>query len=574
MLLVLALVFVGIFAIFKSFDTWEYAQAIRRVSLLASLACCVATAPKKTLIGIVAFFALVTVLEVIERVQYTRDSRKLGCESPKMLSYRPFGIPLLRRMRELTAENRQLDFYLDIFRDSGRKTVRFLTANTLVVLTFEPDNVKTILATNFKDYSLGIRYEQFYPLLGNGIFTLSGDGWKHSRTLLRPQFARSQVSQLDSIHRHVSTLIELCKNQSQNHRFFDIQDLFHRLTIDTATEFLFGDSVDSLRNSTALMQGPKMAVSCAQFATAFSLCLDMLARRSQLGPMYWMADSFDFRRNVKICHNFVEHFVYRALERAARMQSEAELSEKRANESIDDANKKYVFIDELALTTNDPNVIRDQAFNILLAGRDTTASLLSFVVYHLARNKRVWAKLRNEIITAFGPTFDITSTTSTMSFEELKRCQYLNYVINETLRLHPSVPVNVRGAIRDTVLPTGGGLDGTKPVLIKKGMRVVYSPHVMHRLEEYWGANVLEFYPERWEGKGSLHGWEYLPFNGGPRICLGQQYALTEACYTIVALVQVFSDIGFDGTDPNCTDVRQKTQLTTCVANGVFVNCV
>jgi cytochrome P450 len=62
-----------------------------------------------------------------------------------------------------------------------------------VILTVEPDNLKAMLATQFSDFGLGLRHEQFYPLLGDGIFTLDGAGWTHSRALLRPQFARDQV---------------------------------------------------------------------------------------------------------------------------------------------------------------------------------------------------------------------------------------------------------------------------------------------------------------------------------------------------------------------------------------------
>lgn len=560
---------IPVYIVFKGWpEISQHATRVRQLCFLVVLGVFLYDTPIACLLALVGFFGYHILGEIFERLVYTRDSKRMGCESPKIWVFRPFGIPLLSKIRRLTEENRQLDFFTDILHESGCKTVRFLTLNTLVIMTYEPENVKTMLATKFKDYSLGIRYEQFYPLLGNGIFTLSGDGWKHSRTMLRPQFARSQVSQLDSIHRHVVTLIRLCQSKSSTGSgLFDIQDLFHRLTIDTATEFLFGDSVDSLRDSQVKIQGPTMAVSCAQFAVDFTACLDMLSHRSQLGPLYWCADSFTFRHQVKVCHNFVDHFVYRALARA----SASENQEKQDNQSSD---APYVFIEELALATKDPVVIRDQAFNILLAGRDTTAGLLSFILYHLSRNKRVWTKLRSEVVSHFGPTFDLERTTasSQMTFESLKRCQYLTHVINETLRLHPSVPVNMRSAIRDTVLPTGGGVDGTKPVLVKKGMRVVYSPHVMHRLPEYWGADAAEFRPERWEG--TLHGWEYLPFNGGPRICLGQQYALTETSFTIVALLLTFTEIQSDGRDPLCQDVRQRVQLTTNVANGVWVKCI
>ena len=90
------------------------------------------------------------------------------------------------------------------------------------------------------------------------------------------------------------------------------------------------------------------------------------------------------------------------------------------------------------------------------------------------------------------------------------------------LRLYPVVPVNLREAVKDTTLPVGGGEDGSKPVFVPKGTQVDYSVHVMHRLPHLWGEDADEFRPERWVGRKP--GWEYLPFNGGPRICLGREF--------------------------------------------------
>jgi cytochrome P450 len=77
---------------------------------------------------------------------------------------------------------------------------------------------------------------------------------------------------------------------------------------------------------------------------------------------------------------------------------------------------------------------------------------------------------------------------------------------------------------------------------------VMYNVYAMHRRTDFWGADAHLFRPERWE-ENAKHGWEYLPFNGGPRICLGQQYALTEASYTVVRLMQHFDSL--ENADPH-----------------------
>lgn len=116
--------------------------------------------------------------------------------------------------------------------------------------------------------------------------------------------------------------------------------------------------------------------------------------------------------------------------------------------------------------------------------------------------------------------------------------------MNETLRLYPVVPFNVRLALKDTTLPHGGGPDGLSPVGVLKNTPIGYSTLVMQRRTDLYppGSQPLEFNPDRW-----LHWqpkpWQYIPFNGGPRICIGQQFALTEMGYTIVRLLQVFERV-------------------------------
>jgi cytochrome P450 len=97
------------------------------------------------------------------------------------------------------------------------------------------------------------------------------------------------------------------------------------------------------------------------------------------------------------------------------------------------------------------------------------------------------------------------------------------------LRLYPPVPVNTRTALRTTVLPTGGGLDRKPPVLVPKGTLVAYSVYAIHRRPNLYGIDAELFRPERWDEDMPLDRddtnskWGYLPFNGGPRICLGSK---------------------------------------------------
>jgi cytochrome P450 len=113
--------------------------------------------------------------------------------------------------------------------------------------------------------------------------------------------------------------------------------------------------------------------------------------------------------------------------------------------------------------------------------------------------------------------------------------------MNETLRLYPVVPFNVRMSLHDTTLPRGGGPDGMSPIGVLKDTPIGYSSLILQRREDFYppGSNHLVFNPDRWYTWQPKH-WTFIPFNGGPRICIGQQFALTEMGYTIVRLLQRF----------------------------------
>ena len=203
------------------------------------------------------------------------------------------------------------------------------------------------------DFGYGLRRQIVGPLLGDGIFTQDGAAWKHSREMLRPQFSRQLYQDLDILRDHVDDLIKCILDQGQS---LDLQPLFFRFSLDTASAFLFGDSTYSLR---ANQSGEDI-----QFAESFDIAQDYVVQRYRYLDLYWLIGGRRFREACASVHHFVENIIDRRLTKQEKPFEHG----------------RYVFIDAIAEDSRDRTALRDQLINILLAGRDTTACLLSWIL--------------------------------------------------------------------------------------------------------------------------------------------------------------------------------------------------
>lgn len=444
---------------------------------------------------------------VISKVQNRRKAQALGCLPPHDTANSLLGIPAYLEVVKSAQQYRPIQYVMKRHAQNGN-TFAQTVLGTPLIMTIEPENIKAVLATQFNDFALGTRNKVFGAFLGDGIFTLDGSGWSHSRAMLRPQFAREQVADIGMLGEHVDNLFDAIPCDG---RPFDIQDLFYRLTLDSATEFLFGESTFCLSPRKAASSGPLAKTGGEKgFAYAFNRCQDDILKRIRAQKLYWLINPPEFRRAVKTVHEVVEYYVDKALAKHNAPEEE---------KNIDSPNSRYVFLEAVTRETQDRTILRDQMLNILLAGRDTTASLLTTSFFYLSRNPAIWDRLRSEILAAF----PASENDDKITIERLRDVKYLRYFINEVLRLVPPVPFNHRFATKDTSLPFGGGPDGKSPIFMKKGMKLSYSVAVMHRRKDIWGEDAEEFRPERWHER--KYGWEFLPFNGGPRICLGRMFS-------------------------------------------------
>lgn len=272
-----------------------------------------------------------------------------------------------------------------------------------IINSIEPENLKTMLATRFNDWNLAKqRKTALYPLLGHGIFTTDGAAWQRSRDLLRPNFVRSQFGNLKAFEVHIGHLIRLIPRDGST---IDLQELFFRLTIDTATELLFGESINSLASDSS-------EDSNSEFALAFNRSQEAVAQSARSLGFTALFPRPQLKKDVKYVHDFVGRYVDRCLE-----------SQKTQDVEKNDEDR-YIFLQQLAKDIQDPVRIRSELLNILLAGRDTTASLLSNAWFMLAKRPDVWAKLRVEVD-------DLNGELPT--FEQVKDMKYLRSFLNECM---------------------------------------------------------------------------------------------------------------------------------------------
>ncbi|KAH8585621.1 cytochrome P450 [Bisporella sp. PMI_857] len=223
---------------------------------------------------------------------------------------------------------------------------------------------------------------------------------------------------------------------------------FFRLALDSATEFLLGSCVES-----------QLSVLPQHFSGSLAI------------PGYsdWIMYNHEFYRLCRQVYGVVDHLIKQLLAHGR--------------------------------TTGNKTELRSEAFNVLIAGRDTTASFLSWLFYLLVRNAQVFTILREAIVFTFG----FYNEASNITFSALKNCTYLRYTLNETLRLFFSLSLNRRRAAADTCFSRGGEEDGLSPIYIRKGEEVIYSVYVLHRRKDLWGDDADKFRPERWERR--KHGY-------------------------------------------------------------------
>lgn len=485
----------------------------------------------QVLAAVITFLGVYVLLTTTDRVLTAQRRRQLaasrGCEPVRLRPSKDrFGIAMSREILQSDKEHRLPTFIHEVFGEMGAWTWGYKSVRRTATITADPILIHVLLSKQFDDFIVGMyRNAAWYPLQGDNVFTLDGSPWKHHRALLKPQFNKEMVADLENLEKHMKRFLGRLFEGGQTTREVNILILFYRLTLDSASEFLFGGSLDTQLKE--VQENQEM-----DFEEAFRISQEGIALRAVIGPSKarLVMDNKKFLKACKLCRGLVSKYVDQAVDCVGKVNG--------------DRGKKYVLLEEMVKDTQDKKILRDEAMGLLVAGRDTTAVTLGWAMRCFAKHPEVYQKLRKEVIDELGEG----SEAKVPNYAQVKGFTYLHWVILEVLRLYPPVPINGRSAKRDTVLPLGGGENGDKPFLVKKGQGVQYSIFTLHRRKDIYGPDAEEFRPERWgeaiNGQRLRStGFTYMPFSGGPRICIGQQLAMINAGYILARIAQTVATV-------------------------------
>uniref|UniRef100_A0A6N2LID9 Cytochrome P450 n=1 Tax=Salix viminalis TaxID=40686 RepID=A0A6N2LID9_SALVM len=436
----------------------------------------------------------------------------------------------------------------------------FSTLNCVV--TADPRNLEHVLKTRFPNYPKGQYFRDTVgDLLGGGDNNADDEKWQRQRKTASIEFHSTKFRQstteslLELVH---SRLLPVLENAVNNSVSIDIQDILLRLTFDNVCMIAFGADPGCLRPG----------LPDIPFARAFEDATEATVLRFVTPACIWKAMRFldlgsekKLKRSIKDVDEFAED-VIRTRKKELSMQSEGDKKKQR----LDLLTVFMGLKDENGKPFSD-RFLRDICVNFILAGRDTSSVAMSWFFWLLDSHPAAEEKILAEICKIIGEREDLDPKTPLVFRpEEMKKMDYLHAALSEALRLYPSVPVDHKEVAEDDIFP-----DGT---VLKKGTKVIYAIYAMGRMEAVWGRDCREFKPERWlritDGRFmSESAYKFTAFNGGPRLCLGKDFAYYQMKFAVASIlyryhVKVVKD----------HPVVPKLALTMYMKHGLKVNLV
>ncbi|OAY80861.1 Cytochrome P450 704B1, partial [Ananas comosus] len=429
------------------------------------------------------------------------------------------------------------------------KTITVSMPSTTYTYIADPANVEHVLKTNFTNYPKGELYRSYMDvLLGDGIFNADGELWRKQRKTASFEFASKNLRDFSAnvFREYALKLSDILCEASTDNRVIDMQDLFMRMTLDSICKVGFGVEIGTL--------SPDLPDN--SFAQAFDAA-NMIVTLRFIDPLWRMKRFLHIGSEALLAQSIkvVDEFTYRMIRKRKEEIEQARACGIKDKIKHDILSRFIELGDDPESSFSNDKSLRDVVLNFVIAGRDTTATTLSWFIYMIVTHPTVAEKLYDEL-KAFEKeraneekiqvvSYDvndpksfrdrISSFARLLNYDSLGRLVYLHACITETLRLYPAVPQDPKGILEDDVLP-----DGTK---LRAGGMVTYVPYSMGRMEYNWGPDATSFRPERWFNDGALQivsPFKFTAFQAGPRICLGKDSAYLQMKMTLAILCRFY----------------------------------
>lgn len=392
----------------------------------------------------------------------------------------------------------------DAVKEYGDTYITYLGATTKAYMSIDPDFTQHILQKNHKNYYKSkLQTEAVGKYVGQGLLTTNGDYWLKQRRLIQPGFKKTKIEKLmglmyDVIEEYIAELHERLKDGPQE---IEITQEMSTLTLRIISKALFstgieGEQLDLLNE----------AVTDLQQAII----------KNVRQPMFnwWRKLNGEEARNEKLSQQTYD-ILTNLIE--TRREDSGEYND------LLDMLLHSVYEDSGEGMNN--KQILDESLILFVAGHETTANALAWSLYLLDQNP---AALEHLVEESLPIQFE-----SDITYSDIAKLEYHRKVLSESMRLYPPAWITDRVALDD---------DEVNGIKIKKGDVIGLYIYGTHRSDKLWN-NPDKFDPERFDRTEmkSYHPYAYYPFGGGPRLCIGQQFAMVEMQLTLLELVRNFN---------------------------------
>lgn len=408
---------------------------------------------------------------------------------------------------------------------------------TPVLSVSDPDILRKILVKDFNNF----RSRKPFPLAPKkslGLFLENGDQWKKSRTYLTPAFSSGKLRHMfGTINNSADHLLSNTEKRCKDGETYDVYSMYQSFTLDVIGRCAFGlqtnaqthDDDDFLKNIRYLFDGLSKTyiqplVMLLPFLSYLVFAVKNIVFLFGMNPVVWLKNQMkavvDIRKEMGYENtntDLVQLMLFPNADGKGRRQFQP-MSERE---------------------------IVAQSMTFLLAGYETTSAVLSFLTHVLATNDQVQSKLCEEI--------DEVLKGKEVTYERVNKMPYFDMVLDEVCRLYPTASLIVTRKANETRKYKG--------YIFPAGMAVQANVWSLHRDEKYW-KNPDKFIPERFspDNKDRITPYSFLPFGAGPRMCIGQRFAILEIKIAICRILQNFT---FSKSD--------ETKDLTLIARGAVV---